>query len=194
MKDTTSILRQRRILQNLIDFANDGRLQIIKGIIVDLDGIPIIHVSQVLAQAITGLPDARLQDLHVWLKTCLEGICINADQTMLNIGVSVNQMGFEMSTSFVYDQQGPGYFVPDPKTPLAFILALLMVTITANDNGKPLLARVSRCNKCQRFFIRKTHKYARFCSRACRTKHFNDWYTSSGLAKQWYQKRKGVAS
>jgi len=190
MKNATSILRQRRILEHLLRFANEGNLAVITGIIPDLDGRPLVYISPILAQAIRTIPDVHLERLFKWIRMLFAEMDTDPDNTIVKLGIAVNNAGLEMSMNFSYDGEGPGYFVPDPKTPFAFILALLMVCITANDNGHPLLARVVRCRECGIFYLRKTRRKSLFCCRKCRAKHFNTRYTQSGKTREWYRKRK----
>jgi len=158
------IIRMRTIslLQTLIDYANTGKINIKHGSIVTPDEKPL---AQLPFTGQSTEPGLRAFDDIIY---CLDMLQEHGDDAIPYLAKMVNSADLKLAIVSTMDSC---YAMPIPNkiedVPIS-ILAALMV-----EDQQGALMRIGHCEKCNKYFVRKTQKKSQFCSKKCRWDYGN---------------------
>jgi hypothetical protein len=87
-------------------------------------------------------------------------------------------------------REGPAILVPYAQNPKDLAYAIIGIArCTPTPQGDALADRVSRCVECRKFFLLRTRKCSRFCSKPCRWKATNREKIEAGKFREYYARR-----
>jgi len=171
------IIRMRTIslLQTLIDYANTGRLNIKHGSIVTPDEKPLAQLpflGNSIEPGLTAFNDTIY---------CLDMLQEYGDDAIPYIAKMVNAAELKLAIITTMDSC---YAMPIPSSienvPISILAALLV------EDQRGALLRIGHCEKCNKYFVRKTQKKSQFCSKKCRWDYGNfkkKGYTTTRLSE-----------
>lgn len=181
------MLAVKNLVKGLIEYVETGVFPFKPGILRDSKGEPILDIAAMLCQDNTEPSSAAPQTVKETASDLLR-IASSKDFAMLD-GI-LNSYGDLKFSLFSYPD-GTAIMVPKIGHVAELPFAILtLARIADTGSGDSVAHRISKCELCGKFFLRKTKKHSRFHSRACRIKHMNKERLDSGWFRIYYARKK----
>jgi hypothetical protein len=187
-----STLRERRIGQALITFANGGDLDITNKLILDESYQNIIQIKSNMLR----LDPNDYEAIRMDVRKALGMLCAPySDEDDPYVILSSMVSFLRLPLSVVPDGAKVCSIRPGVSKESEIPWAMLTICMTTDlGKGVPLCRKIKQCSECCCFFLSKTLRGSKFCDKKCRWRYNNRFAIQSGHRKAWKLKRKENAS